>query len=182
MLENRNSQQSCKVYLKKATSYFIRFMDVPVLGKTSSFLVFMFFETPRKTFFRSISIKELGKIYIYKNDNFFDPFRRSNLIKLVKFVVMWYLYRIKQLYFWIMKIAYWFRILSCQINHDWKRWWLKGKINQKKGGTDIQKRKLRRIKTDTMFTFILQISKNLYRQYIFQDQVQYKQKYTILTS
>ena len=43
MLENRNSQQSCKVYLTKATSYFIRFMYVPVLGKTSSFLVFIFF-------------------------------------------------------------------------------------------------------------------------------------------
>ena len=83
MLENRNSQQSCKVYLTKATSYFIRFMYVPVLGKTSSFLVFIFFETPRKTFFRSISIKELRKIYIYKNDNFFDPFRKSYLIKLV---------------------------------------------------------------------------------------------------
>ena len=83
MLENRNSQQSCKVYLTKATSYFIRFMYVPVLGKTSSFLVFIFFETPRKTFFRSISIKELSKIYIYKNDNFFDPFRSSYLIKLV---------------------------------------------------------------------------------------------------
>ena len=182
MLENRNSQQSCKVYLTKATSYFIRFMYVPVLGKTSSFLVFIFFETPRKTFFRSISIKELSKIYIHKNNNFFYPFRRSYLIKLVIFKVIWYFYRIKQIYFWIMKITYWFRILSCQIKHDWKRWWLEGKINQKKGGTDIQKRKLRRIKTDTMFTFILQISKNLYRQYIFQDQVQYKQKYTILTS
>ena len=101
MLENRNSQQSCKVYLTKATSYFIRFMYVPVLGKTSSFLVFIFFETPRKTFFRSISIKELSKIYIYKNDNFFDPFRSSYLIKLV----IWYFYRIKELYFWIMKMT-----------------------------------------------------------------------------
>ena len=81
MLENRNSQQSCKVYLTKATSYFIRFMYVPVLGKTSSFLVFIFFETPRKTFFRSISIKELRNIY--KNDKFFDPFSRMYLIKLV---------------------------------------------------------------------------------------------------
>ena len=81
MLENRNSQQSCKVYLTKATSYFIRFMYVPVLGKTSSFLVFIFFETPRKTFFRSISIKELRNIY--KNDKFFDSFSRIYLIKLV---------------------------------------------------------------------------------------------------
>ena len=104
MLENRNSQQSCKVYLTKATSYFIRFMYVPVLGKTSSFLVFIFFETPRKTFFRSISIKELSKIYIYKNDNFFDPFSRSYLINLwyvsvLFFEMIWYFYRIKDLHF-----------------------------------------------------------------------------------
>ena len=59
---------------------------------------------------------------------------------------------------------------------------LKAKLTERKEEQIYKKRKLRGIKTDTMFTFILQISKNLYRQYIFQDQVQYKQKYTILTS
>ena len=59
---------------------------------------------------------------------------------------------------------------------------LKAKLTKRKEEQIYKKRKLRGIKTDTMFTFILQISKNLYRQYIFQDQVQYKQKYTILTS
>ena len=49
-----------------------------------------------KPFFRSISIKELSKIYIHKNDNFFYPFRRSYLIKLVIFQAIWYFYRIKQ--------------------------------------------------------------------------------------
>ena len=58
----------------------------------------------------------------------------------------------------------------------------KAKLTKRKEEQIYKKRKLRGIKTDTMFTFILQISKNLYRQYIFQDQVQYKQKYTILTS